>query len=158
MRRQSHITAKKTKSARTPIRVIGAFPFTAHIPAYVRVSAEGIAPACLVVVTAGLPLGSIAAARSFFFFVLIRLLRELRAPNLLSRLQALGPDLLLRGALASGDPSDSELGLRLVVLNYNLISNLHLASITTQLHAMVANIESMREMAIFTPSDPESHW
>jgi len=108
--------------------------------------------------TAGLLLGSVAAARSFFFFVLILLLRELRTPNLLSRLQALSPDLLLRGVLASGDPSDSELGLRLVVLDYNLVSNLHLASITTQLHAMVAHIESMREMAIFTPSDPESHW
>jgi hypothetical protein len=46
----------------------------------------------------------------------------------------------------------------MAVLDYNLISNLHLASITTQLHAMVADIESMREMAIFTPSDPESHW
>src|ERR1017187_9886982 len=41
---------------------------------------------------------------------------------------------------------------------YNLISNLHLASITTQLHTMVAHIESMRKMAIFTPGDPESHW
>jgi hypothetical protein len=46
----------------------------------------------------------------------------------------------------------------MVVLNYNLISNLHLASITTQLHTMAADIESMREMAIFTPGDPESHW
>jgi hypothetical protein len=71
--------------------------------------------------------------RSFFFFVLILLLRELRTPEMLSRLQALSPDLLLRGALASNDPSDSELGLRLVVLNYNLISNLHFASITTSL-------------------------
>ena len=97
-------------------------------------------------------------ARSFFFFVLICLLRELRAPNLLSRLQALSPDLLFRGALASGDPSDSELGLRLVVLKHNLVSNLHLASITTQLHTIVAHIESMREMALFTPGDPESHW
>jgi len=97
-------------------------------------------------------------ARSFFFFVLILLLRKLRTPNLLSRLQALSPDLLLRGVLASGDPSDSELGLRMAVLNYNLISNRHLASVTTQLHTMVAHIESMREMAIFAPGDPESHW
>jgi hypothetical protein len=108
--------------------------------------------------TAGLLLGSISAARSFFVFVLIRLLRELRTPNLLSRLQALSPDLLLRGALASNDPSDSESCLHMAVLDYNLISNLHLASITTQLHTMVADIESMREMAIFIPSDPESHW
>ena len=77
---------------------------------------------------------------------------------MLSRLQALSPDLLLRGALASNDPCDSELGLRMVVLNYDLVSNLHFASITTQLHAMVADIESMREMAIFSPGDPESHW
>jgi hypothetical protein len=44
------------------------------------------------------------------------------------------------------------------VLDYNLISNLHLASITTQLHTMVADIESMREMAILTPGDQELHW
>ena len=46
----------------------------------------------------------------------------------------------------------------MAVLNYDLVSNLHLASATTQLHTMVGDIESMREMAIFTPGDPESHW
>jgi hypothetical protein len=97
-------------------------------------------------------------ARSSFFFVLIRLLRKPLTPDLLSRLQALSPNLLLRGALASNDPSDSELCLFMAVLNYNLVSNLHLASITTQLHTMVADIESMREMDIFTPGDPESYW
>jgi len=86
------------------------------------------------------------------------LLRELLTPEMLPRLQALSPDLLLGGALASNDPSDSEVGLRVVVLDYNLISNLQLASITTQLHAMVAHIESMREMDVFTSNDPESHW
>ena len=86
------------------------------------------------------------------------MLRELRTPEMLPRLQALSPDLLLRGALASHDPCDSELCLRAAVLNYDLVSNLHLASITTQLHTMVAHIESMREMAIFTSGDPESHW
>jgi hypothetical protein len=96
-------------------------------------------------------------ARSFFS-VLIRLLREPLTPDLLSRLQALGPDLLLRGAFASSDPSDPELCLLMAVLNFDLVSNLHLASATTQLHTMVADIESMREMAIFTPGDPESHW
>ena len=43
------------------------------------------------------------------FFVLIGLLRELHTPDQLSRLQALGADLLLRGALVSSDPSDPEL-------------------------------------------------
>src|ERR1017187_4092312 len=108
--------------------------------------------------TAGLLLGSISAARSFFVFVFILLLRELRTPDLLSRLQALSPDLLLRGALASSDPCNSELCFFMAVLNYDLVSNLHLASITTQLHTMVADIESMREMAILTPGDPESYW
>jgi hypothetical protein len=46
----------------------------------------------------------------------------------------------------------------MAVLNYDLVSNLHLASATTQPHTMVADIESMREMAIFIPGDPESHW
>ena len=46
----------------------------------------------------------------------------------------------------------------MAVLNYDLLSNLHLASATTQLHTIVGDIESMREMAIFTPGDPESHW
>ena len=67
----------------------------------------------------GYSLGSIAAARSFFFFVLIGLLRGLLTPEMLSRLQALSPDLLLRRALASSDPSHSELRVRLVVLNYD---------------------------------------
>src|ERR1035441_2467439 len=97
-------------------------------------------------------------ARSSFFFVLIRLLRKPLTPDLLSRLQAFSPDLLLRGALAIRHPFDSELCLFMTVLNYNLVSNLHLASITTQLHTMVADIESMREMDIFTPGDPESYW
>jgi hypothetical protein len=48
--------------------------------------------------------------------------------------------------------------VRLVVLNYDVVANLHLASATTQLHTTVADIESMREMAIFTPGDPDSHW
>jgi hypothetical protein len=46
----------------------------------------------------------------------------------------------------------------MAVLNFDLVANLHLASATTQLHPMVADIESMREMAIFTPGDPESYW
>jgi hypothetical protein len=41
------ITAKKTKSAPDSLSR-GAFPFTAHIPANVRVSAEGMPPACRV--------------------------------------------------------------------------------------------------------------
>ena len=97
--------------------------------------------------------------RSFFFFlVLVRLLRQRRTPDLLSRFQALSPDLLFRGAFVSSDPSDSELRLLLAVLNCDLVSDLHLAPATTQLHTMVADIESMREMAIFTSGDPESHW
>jgi hypothetical protein len=44
---------KKRKAPQTPVRVIGALPFTAHIPAYVRVSAEGIAPACHVAALLG---------------------------------------------------------------------------------------------------------
>jgi hypothetical protein len=99
-----------------------------------------------------------ASSRSILFFVLIHSLGERRTPDVLFRLQALSPDLFLRGALASSDPSDSELGVRLVVLNHDLVANLYLASATTQLHTMVADIESMREMDIFTPGDPDSHW
>ena len=58
----------------------------------------------------------------------------------------------------SSDPSDLELCSLIVVLNFDLVSNLHLASATTQLHTMVADIESMHEMASCTPGDPESHW
>jgi hypothetical protein len=46
----------------------------------------------------------------------------------------------------------------MAVLNLDLVSNLHLALATTQLHTMVADIQSMREVAIFTPGDAESHW
>ena len=97
-------------------------------------------------------------SRSFFFFVLIRLLREPLTPEMLTRLQALSPDLLLRRLVASSDPSDSESCLRVAVLNYKLIPNLYLASVTTQSHTMVRDIESMREMALSTSSDPETHW
>src|ERR1017187_7988236 len=123
-------------------------------PASIRIKSNRMQLAALL----DCSLGSIAAARSSFFFVLIRLLSKPLTPDLLSRLQALSPDLLLRGALASSDPCNSELCFFMAVLNYNLVSNLHLASITTQLHTMVADIESMREMDIFTPGDPESYW
>src|SRR5208282_5477432 len=96
--------------------------------------------------------------RSFFFFVFIRLLKKKLTPDLLFRLQALSSDLLLRGVLASGDPSDSKLCLLTVILNYKFVANLHLASIPTQLHTMVGDIESMREMDTFTPSNQELHW
>jgi hypothetical protein len=95
---------------------------------------------------------------SILFFVLIHSLGERRTPDVLFWLQALSPDLFLRGTLASSDPSDSELGVRLVVLNHNFVANFYLASATTQLHTMVADIESMREMDIFTPGDPDSYW
>ena len=123
-------------------------------PASIRIKSNRMQLAALL----DCSLGSIAAARSSFFFVLIRLLSKPLTPDLLSRLQALSPDLLLRGALASSDPCNSELCFFMAVLNYDLVSNLHLASITTQLHTMVADIESMREMAILTPGDPESYW
>ena len=91
-------------------------------------------------------------------FVHIRLLREALTPEMLSRLQARSPDLLLRRLVASSDPSDSESSLRTAVLNYKLVPNLNLASVTTQPHTMVGDVESMREMALLTPSDPETHW
>src|ERR1035437_5012589 len=119
-------------------------------PASIRIKSNRMQLAALL----DCSLGSIAAARSSFFFVLIRLLSKPLTPDLLSRLQALSPDLLLRGALASGDPCNSELCFFMAVLNYDLVSNLHLASITTQLHTMVADIESMREMSILTPGLP----
>ena len=123
-------------------------------PASIRIKSNRMQLAALL----DCSLGSIAAARSSFFFVLIRLLSKPLTPDLLSRLQALSPDLLLRGAFASSDPCNSELCFFMAVLNYDLVSNLHLASITTQLHTMVADIECMREMDIFTPGDPESYW
>ena len=92
------------------------------------------------------------------FFVHIRLLGEPLTPEMLSRLQARSPDLLLRRLVASSDPSDSESSLRTAVLNYKLVPNLNLASVTTQPHTMVGDVESMREMAPLTPSDPETHW
>jgi hypothetical protein len=92
------------------------------------------------------------------FFVHIRLLGEPLTPEMLSRLQACSPDLLLRRLVASSDPSDSKSRLRTAVLNYKLVPNFNLASVTTQPHAMVGDIESMREMALLTPSDPETHW
>jgi hypothetical protein len=93
-----------------------------------------------------------------FFFVLIRLLGKPLTPEMLTRLQALSPDLLLRRLVASSDPSDSESCLRVAVLNYKLVPNLYLASVTTQPHTMVRDIESMREMALLTSSDHDSNW
>ncbi|MFZ3264615.1 MAG: hypothetical protein WA172_11500 [Terriglobales bacterium] len=46
----------------------------------------------------------------------------------------------------------------MAVLNYKLVPHLYLATVTTQPHAMIGDIESMREMVLLTPSDPEAHW
>jgi hypothetical protein len=101
---------------------------------------------------------SVSSGAQSFFFVHIRLLREPLIPEMLSRLQALSPDLLLRKLVASSDPNDSELSLRMAVLNYKLVSNFYLASVTTQPHTTVGDIEGMREMALWTPSDHDSNW
>lgn len=93
-----------------------------------------------------------------FFFVLIRLLRKPLTPEMLPRLQALSADLLFRRRVASSNPSDLESSLRMAVLNYKLVPHLYLATVTTQPHAMIGDIESMREMVLLTPSDPEAHW
>jgi hypothetical protein len=45
----------------------------------------------------------------------------------------------------------------MAVLNKKLVPNLYLAAVTAQSHTLVSDIESMREMALFTPSDPESY-
>jgi hypothetical protein len=42
--------------------------------------------------------------------------------------------------------------------NFDLVPNLKLALATTELHTMIADIESMGEMTIFSPGNPESHW
>jgi hypothetical protein len=85
---------------------------------------------------------------------LIRLLGELSTPNLFSRLQALSTDLFLRGAFGGGDPSDAELCLILVVLNFDFVPNLYVASITAQPHTLSADIESMCKMDILSTCDP----
>jgi hypothetical protein len=46
----------------------------------------------------------------------------------------------------------------MAVLNSELVPNLYLASVTTQPHTMIGDIESVREMALLTPGDPETHW
>jgi hypothetical protein len=75
-----------------------------------------------------------------FFFVLVRLLREGRTPDLFLRLQALGPDLPLHGALVRNDPGDSELCLLVAVANFDLVADLHLAPATPEFYTMVADI------------------
>src|ERR1039458_1642807 len=85
------------------------------------------------------------------------MLRESLTPEILPRLRAFSPDLLIRRLIGSSDPSDSESSLRMAVLNSELVSNLYLASVTTQPHSMISDIESVREMALLTPSAPETH-
>jgi hypothetical protein len=46
----------------------------------------------------------------------------------------------------------------MAVLDYKLVPDLYLASVTAQPHTMVGDIESMREMALLASSDPETHW
>jgi hypothetical protein len=75
-----------------------------------------------------------------FFFVLVRLLREGRTPDLFLRLQAFGPDLSLHGAFVSNDPSDSELCQLVAVANFDLVADLHLAPATPEFYTMVADI------------------
>jgi len=75
-----------------------------------------------------------------FFFVFVRLLREGRTPDLFLRLQALGPDLPLHGALVRNDPSDPELCLLVAVANFDLVADLHLAPATPEFYTVVADI------------------
>ncbi|HEY4766466.1 MAG TPA: hypothetical protein VIH75_22535 [Candidatus Sulfotelmatobacter sp.] len=58
----------------------------------------------------------------------------------------------------SNDPRNSELCLLMVILNLDSVSDFHLTSATAKLHAMVADIEGMCEMASCTPSDPNAYW
>src|ERR1035441_9726093 len=80
------------------------------------------------VVEDAIPLQPSDQSRSIFFFVLIRMLRESLTPEILPRLQAFSPDLLLRRLIGSSDPSNFESSLRMAVLNYNLIPHLNIAS------------------------------
>jgi hypothetical protein len=75
-----------------------------------------------------------------------------------SRLQALSPDLLLRSFIESSDPNHSKSSLRMAILNYNFVSNLYLTSVPSQPNTIISGIESMREMALLTPGDLETHW
>jgi hypothetical protein len=86
------------------------------------------------------------------------MLRESLTPEILPRLQAFSPDLLIRRLIGSSDPSNFESSLRMAVLNYNLIPHLNLASVATQSHAMIGDIESVREMVLLTPGDPQTYW
>jgi hypothetical protein len=75
-----------------------------------------------------------------FFFVLVRLLREGRTPDLFLRLQALGLDLPLHKGLVRNDASDSKFCLLVAVANLDLVADLHLAPATPEFYTMVADI------------------
>lgn len=63
-----------------------------------------------------------------------------------------------QNAQRDSDPSNSELCVLLAVLNFDQVADLHLGSATAELHTAVADVESMREMAVIAPRDPQSHW
>jgi hypothetical protein len=94
--------------------------------------------------------------RFIILLLMIRVLEKLRTPKLLSWLQALSTDLLVRGAFGGSNPSDSELCLIPVVLNFDLVSNFHIASVTAQSDTLLADIESMRKVDILAACHPES--
>jgi hypothetical protein len=39
-----------------------------------------------------------------------------------------------------------------------VVADPHLGSATAELHTTITDIESMREMAVLTPCNPDSHW
>ncbi len=57
----------------------------------------------------------------------------------------------------SSDPNHSKMRSILAVVNFYIVSDLQLASKTTQPYTMVADIQRVREMALLAPSDPELH-
>lgn len=56
------------------------------------------------------------------------------------------------------DSSHSELRLLVAVTNFDLVSNLHLAPAAPEFYTMVADIQSVRQMASVTSGDPEAYW
>jgi hypothetical protein len=57
-----------------------------------------------------------------------------------------------------GDPSNSKQCLIVAIVNLDAISDFHFASAAAEPHSPMADIESVNEMTVLAPNDPDADW
>ena len=56
------------------------------------------------------------------------------------------------------DPNNPKQRVIVAIVNLDAVSDFHLASATAELYSIMADIESVNEMTILAPSNPDAYW